>query len=93
MIKINEEVKAAALVAWRETAECGPLEIRRALRSLGKLADVVAYIELQDEEVQESWEYAGLFKRNDPLVLVAQQVIGATDEEMDELFKLAVTLG
>jgi len=85
--------EAELLVMWRSSATCGALEMRRALRATGSLTAVTDYIATADELTQEAWQYATLFKRNDPLVLGVQALLGKTDTEVDDIFRLAVTLG
>ena len=79
------------VVLKRAAMSCGPLQIRKALRVAGLHQLVVGFIETADEEIQEAWEYAGEFKRLDPLVLGVQQALGKTDEEVDAIFQLALT--
>lgn len=81
------------LAVWRTSATCGPLELRRALRQLGLLEAVKTYLATADEEIQEAWEYATVIKRNDPFISAVQLVLKKTDEEVDDLFQLAITLG
>lgn len=76
---------------WRATAVVGPLQIRRALRETGDFNTVQAAMETADELTREAWQYAGEFRRNDPLVEAMRQVLGKTPEEVDELFRLAAT--
>ncbi len=89
----NSPTEAEMLVSWRASATCGALEMRRALRATGSLTAVTDYIATADELTQEAWQYATLFKRNDPLVLGVQALLGKTDTEVDDIFRLAVTLG
>jgi hypothetical protein len=69
----------------------GPLQLRRALREVGMYAAVVAYVETAPEEVQEAWEYATEYRRDDPLFPVVQTALGLTDEQVDALFALAAS--
>jgi len=77
--------------AIRANMYCGPLQIRKALRAAGLHTAVVAYVAGADEETQEAWEYAGEFRRLDPFILAAQVALNKTDEEVDDLFRLALT--
>lgn len=86
-----EEQAAAELQAWRESTECGPLQFRRALRQMGEMETIDAFMGAAPEEVVEAWEYATRIVRLDPLVLALQQQLGRTDEEVDDLFRLALT--
>lgn len=77
--------------SWRANTSCGPLQMRRALRASGLLDVVNQYLETADEEVVEAWEYATKIDRDDPFILAVQQLLNKTDEEVDNLFKLALT--
>ena len=80
------------LQAWRENGKVGPLQIRRALRAMGEMETVKTYMETQaTEEEQEAWEYATVIPRLDPLVVGLQGILERTDEEVDQLFELALT--
>jgi hypothetical protein len=69
----------------------GPLQLRRALRGVGMYAAVIAYVEAADEEIQEAWEYATEYRRDDPLFPIVQAALELTDEDVDALFALAAT--
>lgn len=88
---IEEQMQAEALNAWREHTHCGPLQFRRALRASGLMDAVKTYLESANEEVAEAWEYATKIDRMDPFILAVQQLLNKTDEEVDNLFKLALT--
>ena len=75
----------------RAAMSCGPLQIRKALRSLGLYESVKTMMNAADEETKEEWEYASEFKRLNPTVLAMQAALGKTDEEVDALFQLALT--
>jgi hypothetical protein len=83
--------EAAQLAAWREVTQCGPLQFRRALRAMNLMDTVTAYMETADPLVVEAWEYTTLFVRNDDLVLAVQAELEASDEDVDNLFRLALT--
>ena len=76
----------------RTGMEAGPLQIRKALRMMGELDTIKSYMETADEEIKEAWEHASVFKRSDPMVLGVQQLLQKTDDEIDQLFELAVSL-
>ena len=92
LVAIAEGFAAADLQAWREGMQCGALQFRKALRQLGKMDAVKAYVETADEETQEAWEYATEFKRLDPFIVQGMAALGVSDEEVDDVFELAVTL-
>ena len=83
---------AQDLQQYRESLECGPLQIRRALRSAGYKQDVQNWLATADEDTVEDWQVATVFKRLDPMVLAVQSDLGLTDEEVDSLFELGRTL-
>jgi hypothetical protein len=68
--------------------EVTPLQIRRALRQLGMLEQVNAYVSAQDGDVQDAWQFAIAIPRNDPLVVAAAAALGV---DADALFRLAGT--
>jgi hypothetical protein len=69
--------------------EVTPLQIRRALRQMGVLDQVNAYVSTQGEDVQDAWQFAIAIPRNDPMVVAAA---AALNIDADALFKLANTL-
>ena len=88
----KEELKQTQIEMWRESTRVGPLQLRRALRQMGEMATVKTYMETQaTEEEQEAWEYATVIPRLDPLVVGLQGILERTDEEVDQLFELALT--
>lgn len=87
----QDELAKKELTTWREKISCGPLQFRRALRAAGLLDAVSGYIATADEETSEAWQYATRFYRNDPFIVAAQQLLGKTDEELDDIFRLALT--
>lgn len=86
-----EEI-AAALGDWRRATTVTPLQIRRALRQVGLMDEVAAFVEASPPEVREAWEYAVQIDRTNELIAAAAASIGATDEDVDDLFRLAATL-
>ena len=45
-----------------------------------------------DRATQIEWEYATEFRRDWPALITMQQMLGLTDKQIDELFRLALTL-
>lgn len=86
-----EEV-AQRLAAMRARMTVSPLQIRRALRQSGLFEAVVAFIASASDDVRDAWEYALQIDRADPLIAGAAQALGVTDEQVDDLFRLAATL-
>jgi hypothetical protein len=69
-----------------------PLQIRRALRRVGLLDSVTAFVSSASPEISEAWEYATRIERDDPLLIACAATLGVTDTEIDEIFFLAATL-
>lgn len=92
IISTAEAFTAADLLALRQEMVCGPLQIRKALRQTDNYATIVGVISQADEEIQEAWEYAGEFKRLDPMVEMIRVTLNKTHEEVDNLFTLAMSL-
>jgi hypothetical protein len=68
-------------------------QARAALHLAGHLTAAEAFVaESNDPIIQMAWEYAVEFQRLSPTILAAQQALGMTDEEMDDLFTLAATI-
>jgi hypothetical protein len=65
-----------------------PLQMRRALRQLNLLATVNTYVATQTQDVQDSWEYAIAFPRNDPMITAAAKALNV---DINALFTLAAT--
>lgn len=77
---------------FRTTTKVSMRQARLALSRQGLLGQVQAGIDALSEESQIEWEYAGSVERNSPLVQSLGAALGLTDEQLDDLFKLAVTL-
>jgi hypothetical protein len=90
------EQEAAYRAAKDAEMRCGmsvtPLQIRRALLRAGLLDDVTAFVEAADLETRMAWEYAVQIDRGNALISAAAASIGATDADVDELFRLAAAL-
>lgn len=92
VVDASPEEVAQRLAAMRATMSVSPLQIRRALRRRGLFEAVVAFIASASDDVRDAWEYALRIDRADPLIAGAAQALGATDADVDELFRLAATL-
>lgn len=68
------------------------VQLRKALNQLKLRNDVNKYIESQDQDTQDTWEYAVEIQRQNPLIEAAAKALGKTTEEVDDLFRLAHTL-
>lgn len=67
-------------------------QARLALLQSGLLATVEAAIATGSEADQITWEYATEVRRGDPLVVNLSASLGLTEQQLDDLFKLAATL-
>lgn len=87
-----QKTEAEILQEYRESLECTPLQMRKALRAQGKMIMVKSYMDNQaTEEEQEAWEYATSYRRLDPVVEGMRQILSVSAEEVDQLFELALT--
>lgn len=72
-------------------------QARVALLHLGLFDQVEAALQgipndLQRRVALQTWEYSGAVERNNPLILMLGPAIGLTPAQIDDLFRLAVTL-
>ena len=73
-------------------ASITPLQARRALRAADLLDAVNAWIATQPDDAQEAWEYCIEVRRDSPLIAGAQEGLGLTDEQVDDLFRAGAAL-
>lgn len=66
-----------------------PLQIRMALRRLGLLDQVNAFVATQSPDMQDAWQYADFIPINNLMVLAVADAVKA---DLTALFKLAATL-
>ena len=69
-----------------------PLQARRALRAADLLDAVNAWIATQSADAQEAWEYCVEVRRDDALIAGAQEGLGLTDKQVDDLFRAGAAL-
>lgn len=67
-------------------------QVRKVLRQFNMLDTVKLAVSQADEITQEAWEYATEFKRDDAVLNAMAQVLGLTDEQLDNLFEVGITL-
>lgn len=67
-------------------------QVRKALNLLGWRDDVEAYVAQADITVKDGWLTARDYFRDDPFVVGVGQLLGKTDEQMNDFFRLASTL-
>jgi hypothetical protein len=67
-------------------------QAKLALLQSGLLDAVETVMQQADRKTQIEWEYAHEFRRSWPALLQMQPLLNLTDEQIDNLFKLASTL-
>ncbi len=70
---------------------CTPRQVRIALNELGDREIVESVVAAANQDVQDSWEYSTVYKRQDPMILELSEVLGWDDDKLDALFTLAAT--
>lgn len=73
-------------------ASLSPLQARKALRQAGLKAAVDAYVDTLSEEEQEEWEYAVEVHRSNATLNTGWALLGRSQSELDDLFRLGATL-
>jgi len=76
----------------RANMECTPRQARLALASAGVYEAVQTAVAAVSDQARIEWEYATMVERTSPIITEMQGSLGMTDEELDGLFDLAVTL-
>lgn len=69
-----------------------PLQWRKALRNLGLKPAIDAFIAAADDETREAYEYAVEYRRDDPTLNTAAELLGKSSAELDDLFRHASAL-
>lgn len=86
----------AQLAEYRSGLQCSMRQARLALLQQGLLSQVEAAIAAMPEPdksaVTIEWEYAHVVDRNSPWMSAMAAALGLTDEQLDGLFELALTL-
>ena len=76
----------------RSKMECTPRQARLALASAGLYEAVQTSVAAVSDEARIEWEYATMIERTNPIIINMQTELGISDEALDGLFDLAVTL-
>lgn len=71
---------------------CSPLQARRALTAAGLRDSIESFIKAQDQDTQDAWQYAQTILRTDALLNAATEKLGMSQEQVDQLFKMAAEL-
>jgi len=84
------------LAEWRANTQCSMRQARLALAGAGLLSAVDTAIAGLPEEARNvvsiEWEYASVVDRDSPWMGDMAAALGMTDEQLDDLFKIALTL-
>lgn len=71
-----------------------PWQMRKALNASGRrsLVDALLANPQTPSDVIDGWEVASEWRRTDPVLLAMAQQLGITEQQLDNLFRLAATL-
>ena len=76
----------------RASMACTPRQARLALVTAGVYESVQTAVTSVSDQARIEWEYATMIERNNPIIAEMQEALGMSDEDLDALFELAVTL-
>lgn len=77
----------------REAMIASRFQAKAALLGAGLLDDVEALIANSDDRfLQIAWNEAIEYRRTSPTILAMAQALSLTDEQVDDLFRLAMTI-
>lgn len=90
----SEPEIAAAALEYKEPVPIAvtAVQARKALTEAGLRETVEAWVQQQPLAVQDDWYYADPFRRDNPTLLSGAAALGLTSEQLDNLFRLAVTM-
>lgn len=83
---------AEALAAERAGMVCSRFQAKAALHLAGLLPQVEATIANADPLTQLAWAEAVEYSRHSPAILALAGVLGLTDEQVDDLFRVAMQI-
>ena len=78
--------------SYEQVISATPWQIRKALNQLGLRSAVESAVSSADQETQDGWKYADVFKSDNQLIKSLCQLLGKSDAERIALFQLAETL-
>lgn len=67
-----------------------PLQIRRVLRAHPQAAAIRTYFQGLTADEKEDWQFASRIRRDNALIAGMQTTLGATDTQIDNLFRAAI---
>ena len=68
------------------------VQIRKALSAYGLRGAVEDAVSQGTQSLKDEWEFSTTFKRNHPSIEEMRVALGVTQEQLDDLFRLGVTL-
>ena len=89
--EITPEDQSLVLVSWRATAKCSPMQGKLALGQ-AEWAKIEAYRATATWAEQVVIDSANEWRRNSQDIQFFGYLLGYTDEQMDNLFKAAMTI-
>ena len=90
LVAVAEGFAAADLIARRQSAVIGPIELEEKLTALGMFDAVNTWANAQGGQIAWAWNRATQFERLHPMVLAAQAEFGWTDEQTDAIFNVTL---
>lgn len=95
VVTVEEQIadyEAQRAAERRATMACTPRQARLALASAGVYEAVQTAVAAVSDQARIEWEYATMVERTNPIITEMQGALGMSDEDLDNLFELAVTL-
>ena len=96
IVDLTQEERDAVRASWRLIASISNRQARLALKQENLLGQVNAAIaslpEPEKSIVETEWEYAATVERKSPWIATLAPALNMSEEDMDNLFKLAATL-
>lgn len=90
LVAVADGFAAADLLAKRQSAIIGPVELGEKLAALGIFDTVNTWANAQGGLTAYAWNRATQFERLHPMVLDAQAEFGWTDEQTDAIFNVTL---
>ncbi|MFW6377171.1 MAG: hypothetical protein ACOCZ5_00860 [bacterium] len=92
IVSIAHTFDEADLETYRQGLSNTPLQFRRAIRELGYKEIFDNWKNQLDEDTKEDLEYCTNLKRKDVITLNFQAFSNLSDDQIDEIFELGLTL-
>jgi hypothetical protein len=91
LIKIKSISKAETLEKWRDETVVNAAQIRLALIDLNAFDAIDNAVKSADKATQVMWEFNANVRRNNPELIAMAKSLNFSDEQIDDVFKLALT--